>query len=359
MRLKKIGILCLVVWLAFHGTQIAMTRFFEKNYKEGRLEFYPKEESTYDELILKDTHPEASKVYIAQKTCKIKQKQKEQEVKVLAVSKDYSDFEPIRLMKGSLWGEQAQKEGRQVAIISKSLASRLFNTYEVIGESIEINETIYQIIGVYEKEKDMVHTLVDDGEERIYLPITSGLGQSMKVDSIWFQNEADTLQMNLGEGTYYKAEDAKRRLEGMTIISMNLLIVVAIMYLLKICIDTAFFKQALTHKERGIYIAGLFGVVFILFEVGIRHAYIPKEALPPYNIFDISYYWSYFKEQIHIHQKMIKLSVTSFETIYWLLTKWNLGLVILKLAISLPIIKWLLGLIRVCQISIIKKLENL
>ncbi|MBE6025027.1 MAG: ABC transporter permease, partial [Cellulosilyticum sp.] len=266
-QIGKRGIV-LMVLILFQCLKIMMLQDFKEAYPTSRLAFYPKEATHYEQFVFMEAPKESPRVYLGSQFYKIEGK-KEVEVKGLGVSHTYSLYEKLHLLKGNFWGEQAEKEARQVVVVSKTLAAKLFNTYEVLGETLQLEGQSYQIIGVYEKPQHLIEALVDDGEEVIYFPITSTLGKGQNIKEIWFSSEADKRLLALGEGTTYEATDAVKRLES-------------------------------------IRDFGLSG--------------IPSEVLPPYNIFDISYYWKYFKEQMQVHQKMLKLSETTFEATYWLVT---------------------------------------
>ena len=281
------GSIVLVLLILFQGLKIMMLNDFKEAYPIPRLAFYPREEVTYEQFVFTQASTDIPSVYIGSQSYIIEGK-KEVEVRGLGVSHDYPSYEKLKLIKGSFWGKQAQQEARQVVIVSQTLAAKLFNTYEVLGETLQLEGQSYQIIGVYEKPKHLIQTLVDDGEEVIYFPITSTLGSKQKVKEIWFASEADKMMLSLGEGTTYVATDAIRRLESI----------------------------------RDFGISG-----------------IPKEVLPSYNIFDMSYYWKYFMEQMQVHQKMIRLSETTFEATYWLITKWSLWLTVIQIGLGISMIK--------------------
>lgn len=344
IKLKKRGIIYILLFLVLQVTKIGMLYFFENLYPEGRIAFYPKIEQGYDCYTFQELNSEHTQVYLgtSQEVAHV-ERQEDQDVKIMGVNYKYPFLEPIHLVEGNFWAKQAQKEGRNVAVISKNLAATFFNSYEVVGENLQLGEAIYRIVGVYEKPSSLFHTLTDFGDEIVYVPLTSSLGKKINVKSIWFEKLTDTKAVNLDSGKFYKANDAIKRLTSITWVSINLLIAVLILYLLKRCMDVAFFEvhQSTTDKTKRLLLYG--SIILIMGKFLMLHIDIPSEVLPPYNIFDFTYYCKYFIEQLTLHYQMIKLSETAFEPIYWLITKWGLMITLVQLVLCFPIARGVLS----------------
>lgn len=344
IKLKKRGIIYIFAFFVLQVIKIGMLNFFEDIYPEGRIAFYPQVEQVYDCYTFQEMNSEHTQVYLGtSKEMAHVERQEDQEVKIMGVNYKYPFLEPIHLVAGRFWQEQAQREGRNVVVISKNLASTFFNSYEVLGKTIQLGEAIYLIVGVYEKPNDLFHTLTDFGDEVVYVPLTSSLGKKINVKSIWFEKLTDTKAVNLSSGTFYQANDAIKRLTSITWVSINLLLMVFILFLLKRCIDVAFFTSQQTTKEKTKELLIYGGIILIMGKCFMLHIDIPSEVLPPYNIFDLTYYWKYFIEKLTLHYQMIKLSETAFEPMYWLITKWGLMITVIQLVLCFPIAKGVVG----------------
>ena len=111
--------------------------------------------------------------------------------------------------------------------------------------------------------------------------------------------------------------------------------------LIKESIDLAFFEEKLSYKRKILYVVGMLGGIVVLGKYVVRQVYIPVEVLPPYNIFDLSYYWEYFKTQLAMHHTIARMRLTSFEAIYWLIAKWSMELTVVQLLLCFPVVKTL------------------
>ena len=191
----------------------------------------------------------------------------------------YKDVENIKLINGAFYGEQAVKERRNVVVISDQLAIKLFGSEKATGNSCDIEGTKYQVIGVYKKFQGWWHIFLDDGRERVYFPITSQAVKSSKVEAIlievqdqaggsltWQLKEA---QIDSKNSFIYHAEDAGKRLKSL--------------------------KQL---------------------PISILPIYISREALPPYNIFDISFYINYLRERHVTFNYFLELNLSNYQRIY-------------------------------------------
>lgn len=97
--------------------------------------------------------------------------QKYNNVEVVRVSPNITDFIPIRLIAGSFISSSDEEKGRAVAIISDKMALALFNSKEIIGNEIMIGRTYYRIIGVYNRDKSVVHKFTEKGKDQIFIPM--------------------------------------------------------------------------------------------------------------------------------------------------------------------------------------------
>ena len=95
-------------------------------------------------------------------------------VRVVMTRHNYEDFSDIRIVKGSFLTQQQCTNARNVVVISEELAFRLFSSYNIIGNQIELfNGEKYKIAGIYKKKSSIISFLGFDGADRVYVPFES------------------------------------------------------------------------------------------------------------------------------------------------------------------------------------------
>ncbi len=100
------------------------------------------------------------------------------------------DFIDIHMLQGTFLSKDQHELGKKVAVISDSLAQRLFMTNRVLGNKVSIGEVTYTIVGVYKKEVTPFSILYSDGADRIYIPFESVAGyNSRTINTVYISDK--------------------------------------------------------------------------------------------------------------------------------------------------------------------------
>ncbi len=344
-------ILYIVLLLCLQLTKGSLVNFMEKHYGVGRIEVYLKETMNFSEIYLRDSYETMMPALMGSKYYTIGAKDsvgkvKEIEVEGIGTNSYFEEMTSFELQEGAYFGEGAVKEGRPVVIISDTLAKALFSSEQVIGSSCEIDGSTYQIVGVYTRYKHLKDALFDTGLEKVYFPITSMAGKELKVSGILLpsiqgemamdEKALSTLGVNENNSYIYHGEDAIKRLQSLEQVIINIggiiILINVIMYGMYLgkCKELAFRKKG-CHL---IVAVGIGGVALIML---MKSIYIPKEMLPPYNIFDMTYYWEYYKSKLMLHNQLARVRLTDFEGLYWLMSKWFWGINLMQVVLEIKI----------------------
>lgn len=240
-------------------------------------------------------------------------------------------FSDISIIKGAFFNKTSSENGLNTAVISCSMAEKLFGTHDVIGNEIEILNEKYKVTGLYENNRSIVSFFSSDGIERVYLPYKSySLFRDLPVKTVFFrcsgienkgfrENYIKEL-FNIGSREYkindfYETSDVVTQLEAVLLFMVGLWCVLVIIrrlagfyrqYLmyLKGRIKEIYLKDLLI-KEKGTLTRVFFvtlctiAITVAIILLGRCKVNIPPEYIPYDNIFDFEFYFEKFKEYIN------------------------------------------------------------
>ncbi len=324
--MKKRGWFYLALFIALQVIKTLLIKGIIDDYGEGRIEIHLNESETinFSAFSLRDGYEDLRPTVTSSRSCRINGKE-EIEVMGISVNEYFGQTEPIQIINGAFLGEGAIKEGRNVVIISDELAIKLFGSDKGTGNLCRIEGTTYQVVGVYKKYKNFWDVLFDDGHECIYYPITSTAAENGEIDTLYvsLKNRADGLsihalgeiQINDGNSYIYNELDGAKKLRSLTQAPVNIVFFFIVVYLIKIAIHLL--KKAEESLKGKVIKIGLCIIVgYLLISVIIVPLYIPKEALPPYNIFDIEFYIRYLKNQRIAQNYLLELHLSNYSRTY-------------------------------------------
>lgn len=364
-QMKKGGLVCLVLFVIFQLIKVGLADFMLENYGVGRIEAYPETKPAVINVLESEGYATLKPVLMNQQKCSLLVKE---EVKVLGVGTNsyFPMLEPLLLQDGAFFGETATNAGRNVVVISDVLSKQLFGSVQVTGNICKIDNIPYQIIGVYTKYKNALDSWFDLGEEVIYFPISSEIGKKVAIDACLLPTyheekrleEKDLLTLGISEENSLidHAEDAYDSLQGLITVAISFITVVLVGYCCRLGIKDAK-NPSLSHQQKGRLLISYFLIGGAAVLLGLKRFYIPTGLLPPYNIFDLNYYWQYFKKQLMLHHQLVRVELTYFETFYWQVTLWSLLLTLGQILLSFPISKWFLVQLK-SMIMVISKPLN-
>lgn len=218
------------------------------------------------------------------------------------------------LIFGSGISEDNIQKKENCAVISDSLALKLFLNTNAVGKVMEIEERNYKVIGVYEKSSGFLGELSNDDKERVYIPYTAvENSEYCRVDQITYSNEAFSAalieQMNLE--AYYSvdfSEKSKVMSNFRHIINFVLFAALTVLVLRFWCfalkrlafgikgdLSNEYFLRLLRTKPQKPILFVLTVVLvplvlLALFFLADFSIYIIPKYLPDENIFDVSHY---------------------------------------------------------------------
>lgn len=86
---------------------------------------------------------------------------------VVAVDEHFWEMRGLKAHTGTLFSPEAVKEHQRLAVLGTRQAQRLFGTVEVAGRTLELDNDIYQIVGVVEGLRDI------NMDKSIFVPLTT------------------------------------------------------------------------------------------------------------------------------------------------------------------------------------------
>ena len=301
--MKKTVVIGIVILIIFQGIKGLLYHQITLGYGQGRVEvnINISQRQDYATLSSEEGYLEVRPMFINTKDVQISGKVA-QEVLCVGTNEYCSEVEWLQMENGAFWHEAAMKEGRNVVVISSTLARVLFGCDKSTGNICTINDVPYQVVGVYQKYGRIGDKAFDDGRERIYVPLTSTV---VKDDAIE--------RMIIGaEKQQIKILDSLEKL--------------------KVNTDTSKIYNELNMNQK---------LEHLLWLV----PYISKGSVPPNNLFDIEFYQNNIQERKTLHNYWMQLGISNFERTYTMVYKWmiilNLGQLLVLLKLTVMIIKWI------------------
>ncbi len=336
---------------------------YEKRYG-GRLEININSVKAADDRTIKYkqiqsmvNYPLERLSYLNETEAYIKTEKSGYPVATVLCGENLIDFIDIRMLQGTFFNKEQHELGKKVAVISDSLALRLFMTNKVLGNKLSVAGVKYTIVGVYKKEVTPFSILYSDGAERIFIPFESVDGYNSrtintvlisdkKFQEATFGTEKATefLKKTGVDSSNYEINDfynssvyVSQPLSVFILFVGVLIILMLLSYFFRYIKDgLAFFRNRL---EGGYFLEVIAGARFglILFFSGaavllvsmgaIYYAvrfkgFIPYQYIPSENIFDLNFYGNLIKTGIFKANRFTGYMPTQYEL--WL----NLNLIL-------------------------------
>ncbi|MDP4181850.1 MAG: ABC transporter permease [Bacillota bacterium] len=259
----------------------------------------------------------------------------------------FSLFSDINIVKGSFFNESTSENGFNAALISEDLAEKLYGSYDIIGNKIELFNEKYKITGIYRNNKSIISFLSSDGVDRIYIPFKSySAFKDLPVKTVFFSSEElentafrDNYIRNMFGidnnlykiNDYYSNQDIVDLLNNLFIFIIGIWIIIvgirlasyfkSVYAYTKRSLEKVYLKEMI-NNEKGILLKSVlivFGSIsFILVIVNLIKfkVNIPTDYIPLDNILDFNFYF----ERLRMHISDSNLSAgyipTRLETFY-------------------------------------------
>lgn len=273
---------------------------------------------------------------------------KEETVTPILTNEFYFEIYGQKLNGNSITEENIKNENK-VAVISSSLALKLFFNTDAVGKTITLNDEVYTICGVIQESENIINSLSSDGKQRIYIPYTCYSGyENCDVYTISYDNSASSAplieQMKLSQyhSTNFseKAKVIKNFEHIIYLILFIALCFISMKLWYRICkklikdIKENLNENYILNSLKSIPIKyvllaitafGIPVVLLIIFFLSDFSIFIISKYIPYDNIFDVSYYLNTIIENSNMANNLaltgdtflINLYSNSFSLLIW------------------------------------------
>lgn len=252
-------------------------------------------------------------------------------------------------LNGNSITEENIKNKDNVAVISSSLALKLFFNTDAVGKTITLNDEVYTICGVIQESENIINSLSSDGKQRIYIPYTCYSGyENCDVYTISYDNSASSAplieQMKLSQyhsTNFSEKANVIRNFENIIFLILFIaLCFLALRLWYRICkklikdIKENLSENYILNSLKSIPIKyvllaitafGIPVVLLIIFFLSDVSIFIISKYIPYDNIFDVSYYLNTIIENSNMANNLaltgdtflINLYSNSFSLLIW------------------------------------------
>ena len=273
---------------------------------------------------------------------------KEETVTPVLTNEFYFEIYGQKLNGDSITKENIENEDK-VAVISSSLALKLFFNTDAVGKTITLNDEVYTICGVIQESENIINSLSSDGKQRIYIPYTCYSGyENCDVYTISYDNSASSAplieQMKLSQyhsTNFSEKANVIRNFENIIFLILFIaLCFLALRLWYRICkklikdIKENLSENYILNSLKSIPIKyvllaitafGIPVVLLIIFFLSDFSIFIISKYIPYDNIFDVSYYLNTIIENSNMANNLaltgdtflINLYSNSFSLLIW------------------------------------------
>lgn len=273
---------------------------------------------------------------------------KEETVTPVLTNEFYFEIYGQKLNGNSITEENIKNENK-VAVISSSLALKLFFNTDAVGKTITLNDEVYTICGVIQESENIINSLSSDGKQRIYIPYTCYSGyENCDVYTISYDNSASSAplieQMKLSQyhsTNFSEKANVIRNFENIIFLILFIaLCFLALRLWYRICkklikdIKENLSENYILNSLKSIPIKyvllaitafGIPVVLLIIFFLSDFSIFIISKYIPYDNIFDVSYYLNTIIENSNMANNLaltgdtflINLYSSSFSLLIW------------------------------------------
>ena len=273
---------------------------------------------------------------------------KEETVTPVLTNEFYFEIYGQKLNGNSITKENIKNENK-VAVISSSLALKLFFNTDAVGKTITLNDEVYTICGVIQESENIINSLSSDGKQRIYIPYTCYSGyENCDVYTISYDNSASSAplieQMKLSQyhsTNFSEKANVIRNFENIIFLILFIaLCFLALRLWYRICkklikdikenlsenyILNSLKSIPIKYVLLAITVFGIPVVLLIIFFLSDFSIFIISKYIPYDNIFDVSYYLNTIIENSNMANNLaltgdtflINLYSNSFSLLIW------------------------------------------
>lgn len=344
--MRKKLVLYLTVFIILQFIKALCITDYKEEYGESRIEVIlnKKGEISYEDMLLKEGYNQLQPIMLSIEEdigvsgC--------DRATVIGATANWNELERLHMIDGAFFADQANRDERNLAVISDELAISMWGTEKAVGNIINIQEVQYQVVGVYKKYLRLREYILDDGSETIYIPLKSSVARDWKVQSIIIDGSKESPKVNeltsLGIDTsrVYINDATKwvKKIKGASSLPLIILWSGFSIVILKALVSSA--KDKMKNKGYKL-ISILLGIVIIYITCKISFwgkFYIDPATLPAENIFEFSFYWKSLQQGWMRHSQFIGWRVSCFERALYMLKEVVYSLNVIQIVIIIKII---------------------
>ncbi len=272
-------------------------------------------------------------------------------VKTVLAGEKLNDFYGIKMYKGTFFNNDQHTYGSRVAIISDTLAQKLFSTYGVLGNEINISGKLYKIAGVYINDRSIYSLLYSDDAERVFVPFESVAESKNKpVKTIFIKDsklqeksfkvhELENIlkKQKITAGNYEITDFYDSQVYLLQPLSIFIFFAgIAIIFLLlrylrsflkfamkrfRTKLQEGYLFETIFRSKLKIFLSLIslllfFGTMYGVFLLVRFKCIIPYQYVPKHNIFDIKFYSDIVRTSIYMSNEYTGYIPTKLEILY-------------------------------------------
>ena len=346
IRMKKKIVIWGTLFIILQLIKNLLLGDYKASYGTSRIEILVNKENVSSGRTAVSTKMERD-YQVAKSSCKEGLLVENNQADVTAINIYWHQVQRPQMLEGAFWGEEADEEGRNLAVISDTLAVKLWGSEKALGNMIHIQDQVYQVSGVYKRYKNIRQYQLDDGKEKIYIPLKSSLScewpiQFMVIDGTKQEalpGEKDLFSMGIDSSNYTISHREKWFKSQKSLVQLPIMLIWFLLLSLMIkLVKKAIKNHEKTWKKKMIIIGGMMILMLILLRACMRGIYIDISQLPSENIFDLTFYWKGLLKEWSGHNQLIRYPSSQFERAYYLLKYWNYFINFLQILIEVKII---------------------
>lgn len=339
--MKKKILICIILFGVLQLIKVLLIQQAASEYCEKRLTCSLRKDSqfTYQSVAFNDIYLEKHPVLINE--LQDGESDTEKMLTIVGTNEFYDQLEHLRFVDGAFFTAEAVQQNKNVVVISDQLSTALFQSDKGAHNVIHLGGEAYEIVGVYKSYRSFNDYVISDGYERVYVPLTSSAVTACPIKQVIFNGDyleampskEELSQMGLiGIGGIQRDQsDWVKCIKGRSQLPMLFmtLSVIAIgswglyrkagygLVLLRKEVDQRR-KYVLIGKmlaKLGGYLIGM----IVLVKIGFTNVYVRSDALPPENIFDLTFYWKMLRGEWQVHNQLLLTPARRFEQVIYLL----------------------------------------
>lgn len=300
---------------------------YEGNYGKSRLEVILNENQqiTYNQMLFQEGYTKLQPIMYSTK--ENVQVEGCLQSTVIGTTANKVELERLQMVEGAFFDEQANYEEKNIAVMSDQLAIKLWGSEKAVKNVLKIGNDLYQVVGVYKKYESLRDYRLDDGSEKIYVPLNSSIAKGWGIKEIIINGsnkkelpriqELATLGIESGQSLINDKTHWMKQMTHLSTLPIVLLWACFNLILIKVLMAAIKDRKQLVRYKLLKVVSGVV-ISYFIYKVSFAgKLYIEPSSLPGDNIFDVSFYWKALQQEWITHNQFISNKFSNFEQAYF------------------------------------------